>query len=218
MRSLLVWVIAFLATVIVIAIAYSWLDRPIALWVHVHFGHVQQGVLHKFGRFPDPIVPLAVFVFVVLGLRAVVLRALPSNFQAAAFVCSISVLTAEAIKDELKLVFGRTWPESWIGNNPSFIHDGVYGFNFMHAGTAYQSFPSGHMAATCAIMAVLWSWYPRWRCFYVIAGLAVGLALIGTDSHFLSDLIAGAFLGTSIGWMAATVWKTLASASTRAPQ
>lgn len=214
MRSIFVWVIAFLGTVIAIAIAYRWLDRPIALWVHADLGLARYGVLHQFGRFPDPLVPLAVIVLVVLGLRAVILRALPSNFWAAAFVCSMSVLTTEVIKDELKIVFGRTWPESWAANNPSFIRDGVYGFNFMHAGAAYQSFPSGHMAATCAVIAVLWNWYPRWRWLYGIAAGAVGLVLIGANSHFLSDVIGGAFVGASIGWIAANVWRVLASGAT----
>jgi membrane-associated phospholipid phosphatase len=209
MRSIFVWLIAFLGTAIAIAIAYRWFDRPIALWVHVHMGYAHPRVLYRVGRFPDPLIPLAVIVFVVLGLRAIILRALPNNFQGAAFVCSMTVLMTEAIKDELKLMFGRTWPESWTGNNPSFIHDGVYGFNFMHAGSAYQSFPSGHMAATCAVTAVLWSWYPRWRWLYVIVAAAVALALIGANSHFLSDVIAGSFLGGSTGWIAATTWKEL---------
>lgn len=215
MRSILVWLVTFVGTAIAVGIAYHWLDRPIALWVHTHIGFGHHGVLHRFGRYPDPLIPLAVVVFLVLGLRAVVLRSLPSNFQAAAFICSLAVLATEAIKDELKVVFGRTWPESWAGSNPSYIRDGVYGFNFMHSGTAFQSFPSGHMAAACAVVGVLWIWYPRWRWLYMAAVVAVGLVLIGANSHFLSDAIAGAFLGASTGWIAATAWKKFALAATR---
>jgi membrane-associated phospholipid phosphatase len=69
----------------------------------------------------------------------------------------------------------------------------------MHGGAAYQSFPSGHMAATCAVVSVLWIWYPRLRWLVTIAGIAVGVGLIGANYHFLSDVIAGAFIGISIG-------------------
>ena len=44
-------------------------------------------------------------------------------------MASVSVIVAEAIKSHLKVVFGRTWPETWINDNSSFIDNGVYGFN-----------------------------------------------------------------------------------------
>jgi membrane-associated phospholipid phosphatase len=39
-----------------------------------------------------------------------------------------------------------------------------------------------------------------------MAGIAVGVGLIGANYHFLSDVIAGAFIGISIGWMAVAIW------------
>ena len=74
-------------------------------------------------------------------------------------------------KSQLKLVFGRTWPDTFRDNNPSFLHDGVYGFNFFHGGHAYASFPSGHTAVTCAVISVLWIYYPAWRRLYALAVL-----------------------------------------------
>ena len=134
-----------------------------------------------------------------------------SHNQANTFICSLSIIFTEAIKNALKFIFGRTWPETWVQNNPSFIRDGVYGFHFMHGGAAYQSFPSGHMAATCTVISVLWIRYPHFRRFYLIVGLFVGSALVGANYHFLSDVIAGAFLGASSGWMATVIWDACAS-------
>ena len=57
-------------------------------------------------------------------------------------------------------MFGRTWPETWTHNNPSLIHDGAYGFNWFHGGPGYELFPSGHMAAICAVISVLWN-FPK---------------------------------------------------------
>jgi hypothetical protein len=68
-------------------------------------------------------------------------------------LCSISLIVAETIKSQLKFACGRLWPETWVANNPSFIHDGAYGFNLFHGGAGYASFPSGHTAATCDVIA-----------------------------------------------------------------
>jgi len=218
MRPIFAWSLFMLAICLGIVVAYQWLDRPIVLWVHAHIADGHRGVLHQFGRYPDPLIPVAVIAFLILGVRAVMMRSLPINFQASIFVCSLSVLVTEVAKNELKFIFGRTWPESWTGNNPSFIHDGVYGFNFMHSGSAYQSFPSGHMAATCAVFAVLWNWYPQWRWFCLVAVAIVGLVLIATNSHFLSDLIGGAALGIGIGRLVAAIWKAFASVTKSTPK
>jgi membrane-associated phospholipid phosphatase len=37
---------------------------------------------------------------------------------------------------------------------------------------------------------------------------AVAIGLIGATYHFLSDFIAGAFVGVSTGWMTTTLWQT----------
>jgi membrane-associated phospholipid phosphatase len=173
--------------------------------VHHYFRHPHREIFDQLTHIPDPLIPLAVVVFMVLGMKVLYGRSM-SNHQAAAFVCSLSVVFAESTKDQLKLIFGRTWPETWLQNNPSFISDGAYGFNLMHGGTAYQSFPSGHMAATCAVISVLWIWYPQLRWLGAIAGIAVGVSLVGANYHFLSDVIAGAFVGITTGWMATAIW------------
>jgi membrane-associated phospholipid phosphatase len=206
MRSIFIWLTTLLGTAGAVAVGYLWLDRPIALWTHDHFSGANRGILRQLGHIPDPLIPLAVIAFLLLGLWTLIGRSF-SRRQEAIFVCSIAVMVAEMIKDVLKFIFGRTWPESWMQNNPSFIHGGSYGFHFMHGGGAYQSFPSGHMGASCAVLAVLWIWYPGLRWLYVFAGLAVGAGLVVADYHFLSDVIAGAFVGISTGWMAVAIWK-----------
>jgi membrane-associated phospholipid phosphatase len=63
------------------------------------------------------------------------------------------------------------------------------------------------MAVTCAVIAVLWVYFPRMRTLWTLAGLAVAIGLIGANFHFLSDVIAGAFVGISSGWMVTSLWK-----------
>jgi membrane-associated phospholipid phosphatase len=133
----------------------------------------------------------------------------------AAVLCSISLIVAEAIKSGLKLVFGRLWPDTWVENNPSFLRDGAYGFNFFHGGHGYAAFPSGHTAVTCALISVLWIIYPKLRPLYALIVLAVAVGLIGANYHFLGDVIAGGFVGVSTGWMTVALWRARASNGAR---
>jgi membrane-associated phospholipid phosphatase len=205
MRAFFIWLGCLVGTSAVVIAAYFWFDRPIVLFVRDVLRHHYSHVIVSLREFPDPLVPLSVVVFVILGLMAFLGRRF-SRHETTAFLVSISIIMTETIKDNLKFIFGRSWPEDWIRSNGSFLHDRVYGFHFFHGGIDYRSFPSGHMAATCAALAVLWVWYPRLRWLWTIASIMVGTALVGTNYHFVSDVIAGAFVGVSVGWIIIVIW------------
>ena len=57
-----------------------------------------------------------------------------SGNKTCALLCSLSLIIAEITKAQLKLMFGRTWPDTFVNDNPSFLRDGAYGFNFFHGG------------------------------------------------------------------------------------
>jgi membrane-associated phospholipid phosphatase len=204
MTALQRWLLALLLTAAAVAVCYLWLDQPLALLVHDH--SAQRETFARLTYFPDLLIPLAAAAFVAFGLWALAGRPL-SKGVTAGVLCSISLIVAETIKSQLKFAFGRLWPDTWVQNNPSFIHDGAYGFNFFHGGPGYASFPSGHTAATCAVISVLWIMFPKLRPVYALVVLAVAAGLIGTNYHFLSDVIAGGFVGTSTGWMTAALWQ-----------
>lgn len=213
MRCLFWWLTSLAATFVTVTISFLWFDRPIATMVHNGLRHPHLAISERLTQIPDPFITLSVVVFIFLGLRALAGRTLSSH-QGAAFLCSLSVITTETTKDQLKFIFGRTWPETWVNNNPSFIRDDIYGFNFMHGGAAYQSFPSGHMAAVCAAISVIWICYPRSRWICAIVGFTAGAGLVGTNYHFFSDIIAGAFVGVSMGWLATAIWLSSVQAET----
>ena len=203
------WLTALLLVTLAVVIAYQWLDRPIALFVHHQLPHHGRNLFEPLTHIPDPLIPAAVIAFVVLGLWALAGRPL-TRLPATVVGCSLSVTMVQAFKNLLKFAFGRTWPETWIDNNPSFIRDDAYGFHWFHGGGGYESFPSGHMAVTCAVLSVLWICYPRLKPLYLLAGLAVAVGLVGANFHFLSDVIAGSFVGISVGWMAVALFDRLA--------
>lgn len=198
------WFLSLMAAVLMASISYFWLDQPIARLAHSWLPH--HATFERVSHTPDPFVPLTVLTLVVLALWTISGRIL-SKIQNAAVVCSLSVLMAEATKNQLKFVFGRTWPEAWFPDGPSFIRDGAYGFHAFHGGLGYGSFPSGHMAVACAIISVLWSYYPKLRAVYLLAALSAAGGLIGGNYHFLSDVIVGAFIGILIGAMITQLWQ-----------
>jgi membrane-associated phospholipid phosphatase len=199
------WAIALALTTLAVAVSYQWLDRPIAYFAHAHFHN--EPSFSRLTRIPEFFAPLAVLAFIVLGLRALMEKPL-TRLEAVTLLCALSLVVASAIKDQLKLGFGRTWPETWVRDNPSLIRDGVYGFHPFHGGGGFASFPSGHTTAVVAVVSVLWICYPRFRMLYALFVAVVVIGLIGADFHFLSDCIAGAFLGASPGWIVVTLWES----------
>jgi membrane-associated phospholipid phosphatase len=203
MNAIVKWTYALLLTVAAITVSYLWLDRPIAYFIHDTLRHK---VFEQITRIPEVIAPLALIALVVLGLHGLVKKSL-SRLETVILLCAVSLAVTEVVKSQLKYAFGRTWPETWIGNNPSLIRDGVSSFHPFHGGAGYASFPSGHTAAICSVMSVLWICFPRYRVAYAICIAMVAVGLVGANYHFISDVIAGGFLGLSIGWLIVAIWE-----------
>jgi membrane-associated phospholipid phosphatase len=198
------WLLALVLSACAVGVSYAWLDRPIALYAHANLHGFD--VFPAFTRIPEMLKPLVILLFIAVGLWALSGRYI-GRLPTVVVLAMASLAVAAEIKDQLKFMFGRTWPETWVRNNPSFIHDGVFGFNPFHGGQAFAAFPSGHATTICAVVSVLWICYPRFRAIYVLAIAAVVLGLIGADFHFLGDVIAGGFLGASIGWVTVELWE-----------
>lgn len=66
------------------------------------------------------------------------------------------------------------------------------------------SFPSGHatMAFATAVF-LIWYWHPAWYLAgaVLLVACGVGLARIVVGVHYLSDVLAGAILGSVLGWL-----------------
>ena len=141
--------------------------------------------------------PGLIAIFAALALRrAMGLR--NSRADRALFLSAASLALTWLSLVPLKILFGRT---SALFIRPSFIEDGVFEFNFFH-GARDNSFPSGHTAAICAVFGILWASHPRYRTWYVVIVALMSIALVLGDFHFVSDVIAGGFLGVAV---AATV-------------
>lgn len=191
--------IALFLCIALVVFCYFFVDRPVAFFVHSHKISSYLGL--KWLTLPPPIVqewtPLVLVVVVLLRLRGP-LRPLARTM----LLACVAMVVADQFRESISLVFGRDWPETWIDNNPSLIRDGAYGFHWFQGNAVDGSFPSGHMARTLAVAAVVWMSDPRWRWVCILCSAAVAVGLLGMNYHFVSDVIAGSFVGGIVGTFA----------------
>jgi membrane-associated phospholipid phosphatase len=188
--------IGALSCLVLVCLSIAFVDRPLALLMHQLF-HRSQWLLPfaGIGQIPKSLAGPALIVAAPaawLGWR-------PGRHASSVIACSVAVVIAGTVKDVLKEAFGRTWPESWMGSNPSLVRDGVYGFSPFHGGEGWSSFPSGHEAAIAAVVGVLWWRAPQLRWLWALLLAATAAGLVADTFHFLGDVIAGGYIGFACG-------------------
>ena len=187
------------ACVVLVLGAIAFVDRPVANFAHASL-RVNEALFAMLTHLVDPI---PVYAGIVTGgyVIAALLGVRPGPRGMIALRIGITILVAIALKEQLKFLFGRTWPETWTGNNLSYIKDGVFGFFPLKGwggGRGYHAFPSGHMTTiSAAAVAVSLNW-PRWKWAAIVPVAAVAVGMIGANYHWVSDLIAGTFLGAGV--------------------
>jgi membrane-associated phospholipid phosphatase len=110
---------------------------------------------------------------------------------------SLAFVFGYFIKDSLKFFFGReTVLHYSTGKLKFLVNPKNYGFHFFSPGA--DSFPSGHMTMICAIMVSIILIYPKLRVPSLLAIIIMAGALLIHNFHFMGDIIAGTYLGTTI--------------------
>jgi membrane-associated phospholipid phosphatase len=201
------WIVAGLITTMLVLISYRWVDRPVAALMD---GMVRPGaplalIFASLTHLPDLLlsvwlallVLLPIMIFAAGSVRRVI------DLHAAVLIGG-SFVFASVVKMVLKVSFGRTWPETWIHNNPSLIRDGVYGFFPFHGGAGWSAFPSGHMTAVISVVAMGMQLWPRLAPLWIAVAVATAVGLVGMNFHFVSDVIAGGYVGSASA--AAVLW------------
>jgi membrane-associated phospholipid phosphatase len=190
-----------LACTVLAALCYWFVDWRVARWVHDE----QLGQNFPWLKWPTYLswwIEIAALVIICL---LALWRAFGTwqRWQKVLLAAALSVTVASGIAEQVKVVFGRPWPQTWRHDNSSYIDNGDYDFRWFHGSDDYGSFPSGHTTVICAAMSVVWIAWPRIRWLAALTVLAVVVGLVSNNYHFVGDIVAGAFLGSIVGaWSA----------------
>jgi membrane-associated phospholipid phosphatase len=190
-----IWFAVMLATAALVAFAFKHVDLVVLAKV-LPYSHRFEGL----GKGLASAVLLAFEALMFLGLAVVrFVRGRLSPFGRATAVACVSSICAYAINaNVLKILFGVPAPWQVLYGSPHTAH-------FLQ-GTVDSSFPSGHMALAGAFAGALMRHYPK--SILPLAGLlaVAGGLLIAGSWHFVSDVLAGTFVGVTAGLLAAEVW------------
>ena len=185
-------------SIVAFGASYLWIDRPLA----AHFADASSRTIAIFRIITAFGVSTGYLIIAVLIALLFLLRArgtadqaerprLLANAWRAAFVF-VAVAAPGLFGDILKPVFGRARPRL-------FLTDATFGFTGHGARAAYWSFPSGHSITIVALAVALTLLGRRLLPLCAAAALLVMASRIVLDQHYLSDDLAGAY----IGWVGA---------------
>ena len=123
----------------------------------------------------------------VVCLKPCLIRIRPSKLQ---------VLVGDA--SEWQSMIGFQWSGNFSPNSIDASH------GFFH--DALHSFPSGHTATACSLAWCLSQMYPKGRFLFWSFATLVAAQRLFAQSHYVSDTIAGAFLGVLMAMLIGRCW------------
>ncbi|OGT67307.1 MAG: hypothetical protein A3J38_04430 [Gammaproteobacteria bacterium RIFCSPHIGHO2_12_FULL_45_9] len=200
MRKTVIWFVS-LSTLLMITLSYAFLDQPLSDFLFAHHVRTHLIPFKQAVEWPPIMSGLAPLLCVFMLGLLVRQKADAPRWVQMCFIMAISLMLTFLLKNELKWVFSRYWPETWTHHNLSWIQDRAYGFQWFQ-GKLFQgndttgSFPSGHATAAFTIFWSIGLWYRRWLPLCLAVASLEGLAMVLFNYHFLSDVLAGAGLGT----------------------
>jgi membrane-associated phospholipid phosphatase len=196
-----IWLLSFVACAAAVAFTFAELDVAVAQRVWKIGGHLSS-LSTAFGA--TVILTLESVVVLVLIVARLV-RGHISRFAETLTLACLASICAYGVNDQvLKPFFGV--------QAPAVVVDGARHTFHLLKGAANSSFPSGHMVLAGAFAGVFMRLYTVSIRPLAALLLLVAALLVAGDWHFISDVIAGTFLGMSAGILAGEGWAVHASA------
>lgn len=187
------WLLGLVASIMGATISFAWIDIPVAR--HFAFN------ANRFGMIDDGLSGVVLLAFETAIVTSLLVRRMVRGrlepWGKALVVAGTASMCAYLLNEAIfKALFGIPSPSEMLFQSaPHVVH--------FFSGNPQDGFPSGHMMLSGAFAGALMRFYPRIRRG-LFALLGVGaLILIWGDWHFVSDVIAGTFLGTTIGLLIA---------------
>jgi hypothetical protein len=190
-----IWILSLLLCIVTVAVAFLYFDLPVAHRFYGFLGHAK-----SIGTGFSGLVLLSAEAIIALGLMLDrIMRGRLTPFREATALACLTSMCAYTINDGvLKRVFGVPSPMD-------VMHGSQHIFNLL-GGSSISGFPSGHMVLAGAFGGVFMRLYRGSAKPLSALLLAGGGLLVVGDWHFVSDVIAGAFIGVSAGTLAGELW------------
>ncbi len=176
------WVLA--SFVALMALFFLYTDKPVALFCYdFKFGYFQP-ILEIITNLGKKTRALGILFVLAIIFRYILHR---RQWEMRAWFLWLCTFVPSLIVLGLKVLFGRARPEL-------FIHEKIYGFQWIKFERLYWSFPSGHTATMMGCMFGLCIVWPRYRWGFLGLGFLVMLSRILLYQHYVSDVLVSAYL------------------------
>ena len=189
------------ATIILVVLSILFIDQSIALYAHN--SNSIQSIIHMLlstisstenpnNEIADFLTPLTL-VIILISWTGYWLRSRHGHFDHHTYffkMVGTAVPIAFLAKTITKFVFGRINTRVWVSDPAPGDN-----FHWFDGGGNYNGFPSGHMTVLVPLFIALWQFYPALRPLWGAAAGSLAIAMVLTDYHFVSDIIAGTYLG-----------------------
>ena len=177
------WGIASVTVILLCILNYSFLDIQAALWFHSLGKGWPYELFEKITLFGDSL------YYIVGGmLLFMVFRNNKKHLASSGLFLVFSVAASGLAADLIKYITGRARPKLYFSKQ-------LFGFDFFRWEHAWTSFPSGHSATALTVGMFLALLFPRWRFYWFFGAVIVAFSRIFLSQHYISDVIAGSFLG-----------------------
>lgn len=173
------------------------LDRPLALYMKAAVDGDTLAIWQTITRLGDATgyVIAALLLLVIAGAGRRVLT--PGRRRAALdrlfrynLLLLLGLALSGAAVNGLKIALGRLRPRY-------LFESGASGFQPLNFDVSANTLPSGHAQVSFALAAVLWLAWPRWAPVIVAGAATVALSRVVVTTHYLSDVLLGAYLGVA---------------------
>jgi membrane-associated phospholipid phosphatase len=195
---------AGLATIVLVAAAMVFADAQLAaaakhmpVWVYAAFAFVTDFGKSGWFLWPIGIVLLAIALIASPALAPVNRLVLAAIAVRAGFLFA-AIAVPSLFATIVKRVIGRARP---------FVGSEADPFLYLPLSwpAAYASMPSGHATTAFAAAVAIALVWPRLRWPMLVYAVIIAASRVALDAHYLSDVIAGAFVG-SIGALMVRDW------------
>lgn len=176
-------------------LSFTTMDVPLAQFMFAASRHLN-GLQRHLGGATFLMIEVVLFCSaIIIGLLK---GAMPPLGKATAVASATSIFAYLFNDSILKVAFGIPNPSDVIRGANHTIH--------WFSGSSLCSFPSGHMILSSSFAGVFVGFYRAsfWPLLVILVGGAALLVVGGW--HFVSDVIAGTFIGLSVGLVSAKRW------------